>query len=461
MRTMTFLAFVSLLLLPVAGAALTPTLPPPTPTPEDACTPRPDPLIFDVRIEPAQPRVGDEVRVTVSVAEVDGLLFGNPMAALHGAALLFGGDPQPFHHEGLGLGGPVTFILHAQLGGTAELSVVVNYETECACGTVCFFHRTVVSPPFPVTVLGPTPTPRPVCTPPLCGDGEVFACPDTCPGGCGTICATRTPTPCPTPPCRNDETFFCPDRCPEGCGLTCATRTATPIPVSGCPGDCNDDGGVDISELIRGVRIALGASEDEQCFVAFDRERSGTLTVDELIAAVHSALTGCGETTLDPRSLACRDSGGVVSPEYCCNGAGDFRDTCSIDRCGECAIGGRDWVTACVCGVDRCFDGTRCVSGETGTPTPTHDPLTPTRTPTPDDSVLPCLQTGGTESTRLCCLGAGPFPDTCRVGPCACPPDASHNMRVCECGVGRCYDSQPGGCIDVRITNAVIDARVI
>jgi len=33
------------------------------------------------------------------------------------------------------------------------------------------------------------------CTPPACGDGDVYFCPDECPGGCGTVCATQTSTP--------------------------------------------------------------------------------------------------------------------------------------------------------------------------------------------------------------------------------------------------------------------------
>jgi hypothetical protein len=47
----------------------------------------------------------------------------------------------------------------------------------------------------------PTPTPTPTvsvyCTPPPCDfdAGEVYHCPSTCPGGCGTVCATATPAP--------------------------------------------------------------------------------------------------------------------------------------------------------------------------------------------------------------------------------------------------------------------------
>jgi hypothetical protein len=47
-----------------------------------------------------------------------------------------------------------------------------------------------------ITVVTPTPTPKawPVCTPPLCGPGEVYACPGSCPNGCGTVCSLPTPT---------------------------------------------------------------------------------------------------------------------------------------------------------------------------------------------------------------------------------------------------------------------------
>lgn len=34
-----------------------------------------------------------------------------------------------------------------------------------------------------------------LCTPPPCGEDEAYHCPDECPGGCGTVCATHTPEP--------------------------------------------------------------------------------------------------------------------------------------------------------------------------------------------------------------------------------------------------------------------------
>ncbi len=50
-----------------------------------------------------------------------------------------------------------------------------------------------------------TPTPTPwncpvMCTPPACEPGEVYYCPESCPCGCGTECATRTPVPASGPP---------------------------------------------------------------------------------------------------------------------------------------------------------------------------------------------------------------------------------------------------------------------
>jgi EF hand len=104
------------------------------------------------------------------------------------------------------------------------------------CGTIC-------ATPTPQ----PTPSEAPiaVCTPPLCGEGEVFSCPaeaNGCPGGCGTTCATPTAQPTPsetpivvcTPPlCGEGEVFSCPaeaNGCPGGCGTTCATPTAQPTP---------------------------------------------------------------------------------------------------------------------------------------------------------------------------------------------------------------------------------------
>jgi hypothetical protein len=41
--------------------------------------------------------------------------------------------------------------------------------------------------------------PTVMCTPPPCDEDEAYHCPDECPGGCGTVCATFTPGPCVDP----------------------------------------------------------------------------------------------------------------------------------------------------------------------------------------------------------------------------------------------------------------------
>lgn len=45
------------------------------------------------------------------------------------------------------------------------------------------------------TPLAEATTPVIQCTPPPCGENETYHCPDECPGGCGTTCATLTPSP--------------------------------------------------------------------------------------------------------------------------------------------------------------------------------------------------------------------------------------------------------------------------
>ena len=56
-----------------------------------------------------------------------------------------------------------------------------------------------------------------------------------------------------------------------------------------------------------------------------------------------------------------------------------------------------------------------------------------------------CLTSGGTVATAMCCAATGDFPDTCAVGACGCLPAASHDVRVCDCGAGSCFDGS--GCV--------------
>ena len=59
-----------------------------------------------------------------------------------------------------------------------------------------------------------------------------------------------------------------------------------------CPGDCNNDGEVTIEELVLGVNIALAQRGATAC-PALDVDGNESVTVDELVRAVRSALEGC------------------------------------------------------------------------------------------------------------------------------------------------------------------------
>lgn len=55
-----------------------------------------------------------------------------------------------------------------------------------------------------------------------------------------------------------------------------------------------------------------------------------------------------------------------------------------------------------------------------------------------------CTSTGGTVTTSLCCMSVGEFPNNCAVGACGCPPASSHEVRVCTCPSGMCFNPAIG-----------------
>lgn len=59
-----------------------------------------------------------------------------------------------------------------------------------------------------------------------------------------------------------------------------------------CPGDCNQDGGVTVDEIVLAVRAALGEADLALC-PAVDTSGDGEVTIDEILAAVMAALAGC------------------------------------------------------------------------------------------------------------------------------------------------------------------------
>lgn len=58
-----------------------------------------------------------------------------------------------------------------------------------------------------------------------------------------------------------------------------------------------------------------------------------------------------------------------------------------------------------------------------------------------------CRASGGTVTTQLCCKSASDFPNTCLIGACGCSTDNSKEVKVCDCGEGKCWDSAKQECV--------------
>ena len=72
-------------------------------------------------------------------------------------------------------------------------------------------------------------------------------------------------------------------------GLTTVPAAAL---TTACVGDCNVDGVVTVDELVLGSRIGLGQTTIDACR-ALDVHGHGTVSIDELLAAVRYALSSC------------------------------------------------------------------------------------------------------------------------------------------------------------------------
>lgn len=59
-----------------------------------------------------------------------------------------------------------------------------------------------------------------------------------------------------------------------------------------------------------------------------------------------------------------------------------------------------------------------------------------------------CIDSGGTIKREMCCLATIDFPNTCFIGACGCSPDNSHEVNICSCGEGRCFNGEV--CISQR-----------
>lgn len=58
----------------------------------------------------------------------------------------------------------------------------------------------------------------------------------------------------------------------------------------------------------------------------------------------------------------------------------------------------------------------------------------------PSEKEKSCIESGGEVLTGSCCLNVGNFPNTCLIGACGCSPTNSHDVKVCNCPEGMCFD---------------------
>jgi hypothetical protein len=107
-------------------------------------------------------------------------------------------------------------------------------------------------------------------------------------------------TSCSNDSCHSGESCLdgiCQDGTPALCGAgehcEAARGCVSEAPGLGCPGDCDHGGDTSVDELMTGVMIALDRLPLAACAV-FDRDFNARLSVDELVGAVHAALTNCG-----------------------------------------------------------------------------------------------------------------------------------------------------------------------
>lgn len=51
-----------------------------------------------------------------------------------------------------------------------------------------------------------------------------------------------------------------------------------------------------------------------------------------------------------------------------------------------------------------------------------------------------CVNSGGEVRTSSCCKATSDYPNLCLIGPCGCSLENSHQVKICDCGEGKCFD---------------------
>lgn len=126
-----------------------------------------------------------------------------------------------------------------------------------------------------------------------------------------------------------------------GIFLVVASRCA-----AACSGDCDDDGGVTVAELMRGVNMALGRATMDTC-PNMDASHDGRITIDEMITAVRGVIEGCRAVATSPTP--------TVSPEA----PATSRSRTPTGGSGGAVVCGNNVVEP----PEMCDDGSVCVVG--------------------------------------------------------------------------------------------------
>lgn len=51
-----------------------------------------------------------------------------------------------------------------------------------------------------------------------------------------------------------------------------------------------------------------------------------------------------------------------------------------------------------------------------------------------------CIDSGGIVKGAMCCLSTSDFPNLCLIGNCGCSLVNSYEIKICDCGEGKCFD---------------------
>ncbi len=217
------------------------------------------------------------------------LAIATSLAFLNGArALAQSGGPYALSWNTLD-GGGATFSTGAgiSVGGTVgqpDASRSLSGGTYALAGG---FWAGIAPPAQPTPTVTPTRTATASIATPVpptvtsTRPGAVRPTPTRTTGQGPTVTSGRTATATPTGIASRSRT---------------PTATITPTPdgvrTLVCAGDCDENQHVRVDELVRGVYVCLGTLQLRSC-PALDANRDQSVTIDELVMAVNSALNGC------------------------------------------------------------------------------------------------------------------------------------------------------------------------